>query len=1065
MQSTQKSMTIWRSPSLSEHSPLPPLAKGASRHRVPGWSAETRVVARNPGSNRPTSSALCDPDLAESYGRKILGDAPWPQQVFKAADYASSGYLMPAEWAALTTRLRSALASAGASFPYSFASADANMDGRVDMEEWKAFAHTMEEEFGARRCRVASMRYLGTRKAEARSRVKNIFMFEGYDQDASLRLLMACSKWSSGSLLDNVCSALDAKADPNAGLSDSRFNDYTPLIFLAMAQPTADGTQVARAIDSLVAARADVHRESGQMPFGRLLPLRFAARLQNRLGLEALLRYVDVEDRFNWAAGENVEHVMLDELRKLYGDSASYSIAAQSRYSTQATVLLRLFASPIVGGKLTPDGAQKLLEGQFADGNIRLGSRADPDGPGLEGVTALMEVVKKGDLDTTQALLRGRASPLQQDSSGATPLHFAAALVHPEIVRALLEHRADPSMVDQAGFTAWMVAGEAFVDAEGGQAGDDAKQRSRAARTEYDPAEYSELMDLLKPRHTPDQILDQMSSAGWEAFVGKEGSSLEALTRKLRLHESLFFDPRVVVRGAWEGRFPRKRLLMRVKDLLLELLQTDPLQGARKLLAKYLLHATMGPTGEGHCGHVRKRWASKDNRMAYRRELTEAVQGMLGKFAGECNGFRAEIERKAEIARLAGTSHALCADGPEPAEGEISSARTQTPEPRTPLGIRRDPSGSLSTASSPSGRPASPWEQPSPQPALGSTACLELVSMPADRVDVPQSWQDADAFWQAVQQRQVLRYDPPWARGVHSGASCSLQLLRLGAVADLAECSALQQVHHAPMEEQLARGYVAYSELCNVAFQERMREVAARAAAREGLDVLPPEHLVPAKRLKRLMEKTRQAREERGPLQWPGLSEGYLRFSHCFHILDTVRTAFVCGGSTLAEQAACCVHLVKEFCGCTDDEDGLCVVRIKSGFERSVQGSGGYADVKLLIYADLGVHKAFDDVEVPLRIVGEVQVILKKYMDVKRRMHLVYEVDRGSLDREPSTDTPVGGKANAAAQRALRKLRIMFPSSKKESSPTARAADDAALVFMDKVPSSEPSPSRRVTIV
>eukprot|EP00415_Alexandrium_ostenfeldii_P004080 UN4080 len=140
------------------------------------------------------------------------------------------------------------------------------MDGRVDIEEWETFAHIMEEVFTHRRCRVAAMRYLGTRKSEARSRVKNIYMFDGYDQDASLRLLMACSKWNSSSLLDNVCSALDAKADPNAGLADSRFNDYTPLIFLAMAQPTADGVQVALAIDALVNARADVHRESGEMP-------------------------------------------------------------------------------------------------------------------------------------------------------------------------------------------------------------------------------------------------------------------------------------------------------------------------------------------------------------------------------------------------------------------------------------------------------------------------------------------------------------------------------------------------------------------------------------------------------------------------------------------------------------------------------------------------------------------------------------------------------------------------------------------------------------------------------
>mmetsp|Transcript_37922 Transcript_37922/g.109379 ORF Transcript_37922/g.109379 Transcript_37922/m.109379 type:complete len:1156 (+) Transcript_37922:69-3536(+) len=1017
----KSSTSIWRAPGRLEQSTLPPLAKGASRHRVPSWAAETRVVVRAPGGVRPTSRASCDVELAESYGRRILGDSPWPQQVFKHADFGSSGYLSPAEWAAVTCRLKAELGTANGSFKYSFASADHSMDGRVDMEEWESFATLLEEVFGHRRCKVASMRYLGTRKAETRSRVKNIFMFDGYDQDASLRLLMACSKWSSSSLLDNVISALDAKADPNAGLADSRFNDYTPLIFLAMAQPTADGTQVALAIDTLVNARADVHRESGQMSFGKLLPLRFAARLQNRLGLEAILRHVDVGDRFNWAAGENVAHVMLDELRKLFGDTACLRIAARSRYSTQATVLLRLFASPIVGGKLTPEGAQKLLEGQFADGNIKLGSKADPDGPGLEGITALMDVVKKGDLDTTVALLRGKASPLQQDSSGATPLHFAAAQVLPDIARALLDAKAEPAMVDQAGFTAWMVAGEAVSEAAS-QTGDDGKQQSWSTRLKYDPSEYSELMELLKPRCSPDSLLDQASSAGWESLIGEEGTSIEALTKQLRLHESLFFDPRVIVRGVWEGRFPRKRLLMRVKDMLLDLLQTDPLKGDKKALTKYLLQATMGPTGAVQCGHVCTKWSTKDNRQAYRRELMEAVQGMLSKFAAECNGFRVEIERKAMIAKLGDTQAGLD-ERQEAAEGDMPASSGQGT-----ASLRERAPGQLSGVATPASAVgdrslASPPELALPQPVPGSAACLELINMPENKVDVPQSWQEEDAFWRAVQKRQVLRYDPPWARIVSSGACCSLQLLRLGAVTDLAECSALQQVHHSSMEEQLARGYVAYSELCNVAFQDRMKSVALRAAEREGLDVSPPDEVVPPKRLKRLMEKTREANSEHRDVRWPGLSEHYLRFSHCFHILDTVRTAFVCGGNTLAEQVACCMHVVKEFGECTAEKDGLCVVRRKSSYASGVKGSGGYADVKLLVYADLGVHKAFDDTEVPLRIVGEVQVILKKYMEVKKRMHLVYEVNRGSFDRLPLAEYK-GDQSRETAHRAMRKLKM-----------------------------------------
>lgn len=38
--------------------------------------------------------------------------------------------------------------------------------------------------------------------------------------------------------------------------------------------------------------------------------------------------------------------------------------------------------------------------------------------------------------------------------------------------------------------------------------------------------------------------------------------------------------------------------------------------------------------------------------------------------------------------------------------------------------------------------------------------------------------------------------------------------------------------------------------------------------------------------------------------------------------------------------------------------------------------------------------------EIPLRIIGEVQLILDGYEAVKKRMHLVYEVNRGSFDRK-----------------------------------------------------------------
>jgi len=94
------------------------------------------------------------------------------------------------------------------------------------------------------------------------------------------------------------------------------------------------------------------------------------------------------------------------------------------------------------------------------------------------------------------------------------------------------------------------------------------------------------------------------------------------------------------------------------------------------------------------------------------------------------------------------------------------------------------------------------------------------------------------------------------------------------------------------------------------------------------------------------------------------------------------------------------MKLVEEFQACTVEEHGVCILRQKSGFATGVSASGGYADVKLLCYADLGTRVCFDGSEMPLQIVGEVQLILKGYAKVKSRMHLVYEVDRGSFDQK-----------------------------------------------------------------
>jgi len=851
-----------------------------------------------------------------SFGRDLIGRRPWWSALFEAVDGNSNGFITPAEFAALASRLEAEIGVLG-DFKFDFNVVDVNFDGRIGLQEWKEYAEDMERVFGKPRSLMAAWRFLGRREAVARKRIKTICITEGYNMESSLQLLTICSKQASENLYDVVCKALEHQADPNAQLTSVGYNGYTPLIFLAMANSTVPGVQVENSIRTLIEAKADVHLEGNADGLGRLVPLRFAAQMQNKEGLAALLECIDVGDMFQWAAGEYVEFVMLQELEKVCGSRTLNKIAGMAKYNAQATTLLIMFASPLVGGKLTAKGARKLLKGTFEDGVMKKGSFADPNGKGIDGTTALMEVAKLGHVETVKVLLEGRASPHQQDTEGATPLHFAAASLHPSVVKVLLEAHADPSMTDHAGFSAYMLVGE-----DGPAAiGEDLLVK--------DSLDREEIIKMLRPKMDSDEVIDALIE-DWVALAS-DCDSEDDLAAKLRLHETLFFDPLAIARNTSEGRAPRKLVLQRCGNIIMKLLKTDPLKGKQKKLTKYLLQATMGPEYNLKSKHVRVPWSEEDNRESYGASLRTLVCGLLDGFAAECDRFRNIIVKDAE----------------------------------------GNPDG----------------------------FCGQLRALPGDLVNVPESWQDKGDHWKVVQQRQLLRYDPEWARNVQNGATCCLALLRLGSVDDLSDYSSRLQVHHRPMEELLAEGYVRYSELCNQGFQDLMCNVARGVVDKCGVNVTFPEVMVPTKKLKRLSEKTRDAREEHGLLEWPDRSKDFLAFSHCFYILDTVRLSFICNGETPQDEVACCLALFDAFKNCTVENEGLQMLRQKSGFAYGVKAVGGYADVKLLVYADVGAYEAFDGTQIPLKIIGEVQLILHGYHKVKQRMHLAYEVNRGSFDR------------------------------------------------------------------
>lgn len=997
-----------RPPSRFEASRLEPLplAKGAVRHHRPA-SSSTKAEQR--GSSARAPEVAIDFDAAEALGRKILGKGSWVKRIFEEFDGSACGFLWPAEFAALKARFEQAMGGFGSRANFSFDAADSNMEGRISQYEWEQYSAILIAELGETRCRVAAERVLGSRKAEHRRKVKHVFVSEGFDAQASVRLLEVCSKANkNNSLVEDIRVALATKADPNAGLASPAFNDYTPLIFLASTPPSANGHQVAQAMELLITSRADVHRECGQMFSGRLVPLRFAARAQNEYGLETLQRHMDLGDAFQWAAGENAEGIMLSELRREYGQALAEKIEAMASFSYVASTQLRLFASPIFPGGLSPACALSMCRGSYYDGHVQRGQRADPNSPGLEGMTSLMHMINQGNVPVIEALLDCRATLDQRDSSGATPLHFAAMNAKVDVVKLLLDRGAEPSDVNHAGFSPWMVVGELLPMPD-------------SSHSDPRADDIREYLELLKPKMLPEELLQAETPEDLLSMVGGENFSIEDLQKVFRLHESLFFNPRMAIHGSFEGRTTLNSLLERWANILIQMLQIDPLKGDMKTLAKYLLHATKGPESGASFAGIRKMWQQDDNRSSYRPRLMEAVKKQLNLFADDCNSLRKGVDRAAAEAIRAAKAEAAEAAEANRAEAEAeageaseASEATEAQEAKE-AGEAKEAKEVVEAVEAPyRGLGEVMYMVDESEARAAQVACQKLLDMPKDIMTIPEKWQ-ADPFWRKVQERQVLRYDPAWSLEICNGISCFFQMLPLVVpqdphaklvgdqacvVSSIAHYSQLRQVLHAQMKELYARGYVTYSNLCNKAFQDKMKQIVARARDDSNLSVGMPEEPVAAKRLQRILEKTIEAEDERAGWDWPDRSENYLRHTYCFYILDTVRMSFGCKGETVPEQVHCCMRVLHEFQQCSVETDGVQLLRTKSGFAAGVAGDGGYADVKLLLYADLGKHVAFDGTEIPLRIIGEVQLILEGYEAVKKRMHLVYEVNRGSFDRK-----------------------------------------------------------------
>src|SRR5205823_3822829 len=73
----------------------------------------------------------------------------------------------------------------------------------------------------------------------------------------------------------------------------------------------------------------------------------------------------------------------------------------------------------------------------------------NPDLPADGGLTALHGAISSsGSVDIIKMLLDGNANPNVEDSTGARPIHSAAALGHSEVARLLIDNGADINVAE-----------------------------------------------------------------------------------------------------------------------------------------------------------------------------------------------------------------------------------------------------------------------------------------------------------------------------------------------------------------------------------------------------------------------------------------------------------------------------------------------------------------------------------------------------------------------------------------------------------------------------------------
>ena len=137
----------------------------------------------------------------------------------------------------------------------------------------------------------------------------------------------------------------------------------------------------------------------------------------------------------------------------------------------------------------------------------------------------------------------------------------------------------------------------------------------------------------------------------------------------------------------------------------------------------------------------------------------------------------------------------------------------------------------------------------------------------------------------------------------------------------------------------------------------------------------------PLKGYERIAMKAQEYHWENG---FPDSPQGASQAAAC--VIDIVRCSFE------VPSAQSALELVAWFDAATMEEHGVLALRRKNGFHPDAPSAGGYRDVKYnLLFQSPTIPGAFG------RAIVEVQIIVEAYLNVKKKMHAVYRIDRGDF--------------------------------------------------------------------